>query len=104
MLRFITLPTDYGLTPRGLEPNLPSAMALSAFYVAQRQFDEAAEAMGLDHAMREALRVPQRELIRNLPDRMANRPVRVSTAFPRHHNITRGPAKAGLPYHPPVNL
>ncbi|HXA43718.1 MAG TPA: Glu/Leu/Phe/Val dehydrogenase [Candidatus Solibacter sp.] len=79
-------------------------MALSAFDVAQRQFDEAAEAMGLDHAMREVLRVPQRELIVNFPVRMDNGTVRVFTGFRVQHNITRGPAKGGLRYHPAVNL
>ena len=71
-------------------------MALSAFEVAQRQFDEAAEAMGLDPAMREVLRVPQRELIVNFPVRMDNGTVRVFTGYRVQHNITRGPAKGGL--------
>src|SRR3984893_6196388 len=79
-------------------------MALTAFEVAQRQFDEAAEAMGLDPAMREVLRVPQRELIVNFPVRMDNGTVRVFTGFRVQHNITRGPAKGGLRYHPAVNL
>jgi glutamate dehydrogenase (NAD(P)+) len=79
-------------------------MAISAFDVAQRQFDEAAEAMNLDAAMREVLRVPQRELITNFPVRMDNGTVRVFTGFRVQHNITRGPAKGGLRYHPAVNL
>src|SRR3984893_7290054 len=79
-------------------------MALTAFEVAQRQFDEAAEAMGLDPAMREVLRVPQRELIVNFPFLMDNGTVRVFTGFRVQHNITRGPAKGGLRYHPAVNL
>jgi glutamate dehydrogenase (NAD(P)+) len=79
-------------------------MAVSAFEVAQRQFDEAAEAMGLDPAMREVLRVPQRELTVNFPVRMDNGTVRVFTGYRVQHNITRGPAKGGLRYHPAVNL
>ena len=79
-------------------------MTISAFEVAQRQFDEAAEAMGLDPAMREVLRVPQRELTINFPVRMDNGTVRVFTGFRVQHNITRGPAKGGLRYHPAVNL
>jgi glutamate dehydrogenase (NAD(P)+) len=79
-------------------------MALTPFEVAQRQFDEAAEAMGLDPAMREVLRVPQRELIVNFPVRMDNGTVRVFTGFRVQHNITRGPAKGGLRYHPAVTL
>jgi glutamate dehydrogenase (NAD(P)+) len=79
-------------------------MVISAFDVAQRQFDEAAEAMNLDPAMREVLRVPQRELIANFPVRMDNGTVRVFTGFRVQHNITRGPAKGGLRYHPAINL
>src|ERR1700682_6449977 len=79
-------------------------MALTAFEVAQRQFDEAAEAMGLDPAMREVLRVPQRELIVNFPVRMDDESVRVFTGYRVQHNITRGPAKGGLRYHPGVTL
>jgi glutamate dehydrogenase (NAD(P)+) len=79
-------------------------MAVSAFAVAQRQFDEAAEAMNLDPAMREILRVSQRELIVNFPVQMDNGTVRVFTGFRVQHNITRGPAKGGLRYHPDVNL
>jgi glutamate dehydrogenase (NAD(P)+) len=79
-------------------------MALSAFDVAQRQFDEAAEAMNLDPAMRQILRVAQRELIVNFPVQMDNGTVRVFTGFRVQHNITRGPAKGGLRYHPDVNL
>jgi glutamate dehydrogenase (NAD(P)+) len=79
-------------------------MTISAFDVAQQQFDAAAEAMGLDLSMREVLRVPQRELIVNFPVRMDRGPVRVFTGYRVQHNITRGPAKGGLRYHPAVTL
>jgi glutamate dehydrogenase (NAD(P)+) len=79
-------------------------MTLSPFQVAQSQFDTAAEAMGLDPGMREILRVPQRELIVNFPVRMDNGTVRVFTGYRVQHNITRGPAKGGLRYHPAVTL
>ena len=77
---------------------------ISPFAVAQSQFDSAAEAMGLDPAMREILRVPQRELIVNFPVRMDNGTVQVFTGYRVQHNITRGPAKGGLRYHPGVTL
>jgi len=60
--------------------------------------------MGLDPAMREVLRLPQRELTVNFPVRMDNGTVRVFTGYRVQHNITRGPAKGGLRYHPAVNL
>ncbi|MFN2464253.1 MAG: Glu/Leu/Phe/Val dehydrogenase [Candidatus Dormibacteria bacterium] len=79
-------------------------MTVSAFDVAQQQFDAAARAMGLDPAMREVLRVPQRELIVNFPVRMDDGSVRVFNGYRVQHNITRGPAKGGLRYHPGVTL
>src|SRR2546421_3992238 len=79
-------------------------MPLNAFTVAQRQFDEAAAAMGLDQAMQEILRVPQRELIVNFPVRRDDGTVKVFTGYRVQHNITRGPAKGGLRYHPDVSL
>jgi glutamate dehydrogenase (NAD(P)+) len=95
---------DRYLTERSEGLTLPSGMEITAFDVAQQQFDEAAEAMGLDPAMREVLRVPQRELIVNFPVRMDNGTVKVFTGYRVQHNITRGPAKGGLRYHPAVTL
>jgi glutamate dehydrogenase (NAD(P)+) len=43
---------------------------LNPFKIAQRQFDEAAERLGLDDAMRSLLRWPQREYHVTLPVRM----------------------------------
>ena len=60
--------------------------------------------MGLDQAMREILRVPQRELSVNFPVRMDNGTVRVFNGYRVQHNITRGPAKGGLRYHPQVSI
>jgi len=60
--------------------------------------------MNLDPAMRQVLRVPQRELTVNFPVRMDNGTVRVVTGYRVQHNITRGPAKGGLRYHPAVTL
>ncbi|MFY9615370.1 MAG: Glu/Leu/Phe/Val dehydrogenase [Candidatus Dormiibacterota bacterium] len=77
---------------------------MNAWQVAQRQFDEAAEAMGLDPSLRAVLRVPQRELVVNFPVKMDNGRVRVFSGYRVQHNITRGPAKGGLRYHPSVDL
>ncbi|HEV3231465.1 MAG TPA: Glu/Leu/Phe/Val dehydrogenase [Candidatus Dormibacteraeota bacterium] len=79
-------------------------MTLSPFAVAQSQFDEAAELMGLDPAMREVLRVPKRELAVNFPVTFDNGTVKVFSGYRVQHNITRGPAKGGLRYHPGVTL
>jgi glutamate dehydrogenase (NAD(P)+) len=54
--------------------------------------------------MRAILRVPQRELTVNFPVQMDNHTVQVFTGHRVQHNITRGPAKGGLRYHPGVTL
>ncbi|GAC1383744.1 MAG: Glu/Leu/Phe/Val dehydrogenase [Herpetosiphon sp.] len=74
------------------------------FFIAQSQFDLAAERLQLDPDMRAILRVPQRELSVNFPVRHDDGSIKVYSGWRVHHNITRGPAKGGLRYHPGVNL
>jgi glutamate dehydrogenase (NAD(P)+) len=71
---------------------------------AQRQFDIAAEMLNLDSGLRRILRVPQRELTVNFPVKMDDGSIDVFTGFRIQHNITRGPAKGGIRYHPGVNI
>jgi glutamate dehydrogenase (NAD(P)+) len=74
------------------------------FVNAQRQFDIAADLLDLDEGMRQILRVPQRELTVNFPVKMDDGRIQVFTGFRIHHNITRGPAKGGIRYHPDVSI
>ena len=74
------------------------------FAIAQHQFDIAADILDLDAGMRQILRVPQRELTVNFPVTMDDGSVRVFTGYRIQHNITRGPAKGGIRYHPGVNI
>lgn len=74
------------------------------FTIAQHQFDIAADILNLDHGMRQIMRVPQRELTVNFPVTMDDGSVRVFTGYRIQHNITRGPAKGGIRYHPDVNI
>ncbi len=71
---------------------------------AQRQFDIAAEMLGLEPGLRQILRVPQRELTVRFPVKMDNGQIEVFTGFRIQHNITRGPAKGGIRYHPSVDI
>jgi glutamate dehydrogenase (NAD(P)+) len=71
---------------------------------AQRQFDIAAEHLNLSDGLRNILRVPQRELCVNFPVQMDNGELRIFTGYRIHHNITCGPAKGGIRYHPQVTL
>jgi glutamate dehydrogenase (NAD(P)+) len=74
------------------------------FRIAQQQFDEAAEHLGLDNGMREILRSINRELTVNFPVFMDDGSLRVFTGYRVQHNLARGPAKEGIRYHPQVTL
>ena len=74
------------------------------FHLAVSQFDQAAEAMGLDPNLRERLKRPQRSLVVSVPIRMDNGSVKVFTGYRVQHDSTRGPSKGGLRYHHDVNL
>jgi glutamate dehydrogenase (NAD(P)+) len=77
---------------------------LNPFEIAQRQFDTAAEKIGLDDGMRDVLRNPKRQLVVSIPTLMDDGSVRVFEGFRVQHNIARGPAKGGIRYHPKVSL
>jgi len=71
---------------------------------AQSQFDAAAEILGLDPGTREILRDVQREFTCTFPVEKDDGSVEVFTGYRVQHNITRGPAKGGLRYHPDISL
>ncbi len=74
------------------------------FRLAVAQFDQAAEAMELDHNLRERLKLPERSLIVSVPIRMDDGRVEVYTGYRVQHDSSRGPTKGGIRYHPDVNL
>ncbi len=73
---------------------------LNPFVIAQRQFDEAAEFLGLDEPTREFLRWPMREFHFQIPVRMDDGSVRIFRGFRVQYNDARGPAKGGIRFHP----
>ena len=82
----------------------PIAAPINAWQVAQRQFDLAAERLGMDQGMRRVLREPRRELTVHFPVTMDDGEVQVFTGYRVQHNLGRGPAKGGLRYHQDVSL
>src|SRR3989449_4230023 len=76
----------------------------SAFQTAQRRFDAAADVIGLSDDARRSLREVKRELTVHFPVRMDDGSVHVFTGWRVQHNISRGPAKGGIRYHPDVDL
>jgi glutamate dehydrogenase (NAD(P)+) len=78
--------------------------AVNPYITAQRQFDQAASILELDEGMRQVLREVRRELTVNFPVRMDDGSIRIFTGYRVQHNLTRGPAKGGIRYHPQVSL
>lgn len=76
----------------------------SALSIAQRQLESAADALGLDEAVRVVLRTVKRELVVHFPVEMDDGSFRLFTGYRVQHNIARGPAKGGLRYHPRLTL
>ncbi len=76
----------------------------SAFWVALKQFEEAAVVLHLDEGMADFLRHPKRELTVNFPVTMDDGSMRLFTGYRVHHNTVRGPTKGGIRYHPNVDL
>jgi glutamate dehydrogenase len=72
----------------------------NAFEMAQKQFDDVAEKLGLDTATRELLRNPLREYHFSIPVRMDDGSYRVFKGFRVQHNDARGPCKGGIRFHP----
>jgi len=69
---------------------------LNPFEMAQRQFDEVADQLGLEPSLRAVLRVPLREFHFRIPVRMDDGSLRVFDGFRVQHNDARGPAKGGI--------
>src|SRR5512134_329182 len=82
----------------------PIAATINAWEAAQRQFDLAAERLGMDQGMRRVLREPRRELTVHFPVTMDDGTTRVFTGYRVQHNLGRGPAKGGIRYHPQVDI
>ncbi len=69
---------------------------INPFEMAQRQFDEVADQLGLDQGVRALLRRPLREFHFRIPVRMDDGSLRVFDGFRVQHNDARGPAKGGI--------
>ena len=77
---------------------------INPFEIAMRNFDTAADKLGLDENMRNRIKHPARALIVSIPVRMDDGRVRRFEGYRVQHSTMRGPAKGGVRYHPQVNL
>lgn len=76
----------------------------SLFKNAVKQLDRAASIMNLDPNVLTRLHTPKRALIVSVPVRMDDGHIEVFEGYRVHHNMSLGPAKGGIRYHPDVNL
>jgi len=72
--------------------------------VAMEQVDIAAEKLKLDPGLVEKTKQTKRELIVHFPVKMDDGRVKIFTGYRVQHNVTRGPGKGGIRYHPDVDL
>jgi glutamate dehydrogenase (NAD(P)+) len=76
----------------------------NVWQMAQAQLDDVARLIGLDASVHSYLRVPKRVLTVSVPCEMDNRTLRVFEGYRVQHNMSRGPAKGGIRFHPDVSL
>lgn len=69
-----------------------------------KQFNEAANYIGLNENIRKILAITNNEIVVRFPVRMDNGEVEVFTGYRVQHNNSLGPYKGGLRYHPTVDL
>ena len=81
-----------------------NASSYNPFEVAQSQFDQAADVLGLDQATRDFLRLPAREFHFNIPVRMDDGSVQIFRGFRIQHNDARGPSRGGIRFHPQKSI
>src|SRR5690606_30216898 len=74
------------------------------FLNAQRQLLTAVEQLGLDRAVYEVLKEPERVIIVSIPVRMDDGSLRTFTGYRAQHTLVTGPAKGGIRFHPDVTL
>jgi glutamate dehydrogenase (NAD(P)+) len=76
----------------------------STFGAMLQQFDGAARLLNLDPGIWKILTHPKRQIIVSCPVQMDTGEIEVFTGYRVQYNVTLGPAKGGIRYHPDVNL
>src|SRR5947208_6105624 len=76
----------------------------SIFNAMLQEFDGAACLLGLDPGIWKILTHPKRQITVSCPIQMDNGEIEVFTGYRVQYNITLGPAKGGIRYHPGVTL
>ena len=69
-----------------------------------QEFDSAARILNLEPGIWKILTAPKRQIIVSCPIQMDNGEIEVFTGYRVQYNISLGPAKGGIRYHPDVSL
>jgi len=77
---------------------------MSALDSAQHQLAEAVKQLGLDDGMHQMLATPRRSLEVAVPLRRDDGTMQVLHGYRVQHNLSRGPAKGGIRFHPSTDL
>src|SRR6266571_3957975 len=76
----------------------------SIFAEMLQEFDEAARILNLESGIWNILTHPKRQITVSCPVQMDDGEIRVFTGYRVQYNVTLGPAKGGIRYHPNVSL
>ena len=76
----------------------------SIFGAMLQEFDEAASLLNLEPGIWKILTHPKRQITVSCPVQMDNGEIEVFTGYRLQYNITLGPAKGGIRFHPGVSL
>ena len=76
----------------------------SVFAAMLQEFDRAARILGLEPGIWKILTHPKRQITVSCPVQMDNGEIEVFIGYRVQYNITLGPAKGGIRYHPQVSL
>jgi len=74
------------------------------YRMACKQFDRAADAINLPEDIRDRVKHPRRAVIVSLPIRMDNGTMQIFEGYRVQHNLSTGPAKGGIRFHPSVTI
>ncbi|NUR91326.1 MAG: Glu/Leu/Phe/Val dehydrogenase [Nonomuraea sp.] len=85
-------------------PSTATAPGQQALDSALHQLDQAADHLGLDDGLRTMLATPRRSLTVSVPVRREDGRMDVVQGFRVQHNVSRGPAKGGIRFHPATDI
>jgi len=89
---------------KGVQHNSGKEWENGDFLMAQQRLSKCASLMKLEPNQFEPLMHPKRSLSVVVPARMDDGSVKTFTGYRVHHDLTLGPGKGGLRFHPQVNL